>query len=235
MLLQINSLLSPEAMLDCFTFLKQSEGESVKLMALRIAYAQKFTINIDDLDCVYFLKNIQNWVNGKNLVEKTPVLSQENLEHVLPLLELIVQKQVTALNLSGQGLTIFPRAIENLANLTRLSLAYNQIAELPESLCDLLKLESLNLAFNKLTTIAHHIGRLGQLSMLNLMHNQLTELPKSIGNLTSLLGLDISENNLTCLPDEMINLIGLETLWVDSRVKICQALQDRGSLDIVEK
>ena len=226
--------LSLEDIQQRFDMFKKQENPFL-CMVLRLVCAQKFNVNLDELDAVYFLTNIQNWVNGSNLGQTTSLLSEENLQHVLPLLEAIIQKAVTRLDLSGQGLTMFPDAIDSLPNLKNLCLAHNQIAELPESIGDFKKLENLNLAFNKLTKIPDTIGRLTRLCSLNLSHNKLIELSKSIGDLVGLQGLDVSENNLIDLPDAMINLKNVETLWVDRSVVISEALQRQKGLDIEQK
>ena len=80
------------------------QEESIFKMALRLGSAKEHGTNLDDLDCVYFVNNIDMWVNGDDVWhgQTTPMLSQANLPYVLPLLEALIGAPVTKLNLSQQ-------------------------------------------------------------------------------------------------------------------------------------
>ena len=73
------------------------QEESIFKMALRFGCAKEHHVNLDDLDCVYFVNNIILWVNGDDVWhgQTTPVLSQANLPYVLPLLEALIGVPVT--------------------------------------------------------------------------------------------------------------------------------------------
>lgn len=125
------------------------DKESRYKMALRLVCAQAHKKNLDKLDCVYFIENIDNWINGCS-DKTTEVLRQEYLPYVLPLLEAIIGKPVTTLDLSKPSnanpknkLAWLPPEIYYLSNLIQLYIYGNNIMSLPPILNELTHLNSI--------------------------------------------------------------------------------------------
>ncbi len=104
---------------------------------------------------------------------------------------------VLSLDLSEQDLTVLPKEITKLTNLTKLKLFGNKLTVLPKEIGNLTSLKELYLHYNKLITLPKEIGNLTNLTILDLSHNKLTALPKEIGNLTNLKILDLKGNELS--------------------------------------
>ena len=113
---------------------------------------------------------------------------------------------LTELNLNTKKLTILPKEIGNLRNLTELYLLIDyQLTEFPK--------------IDKLTEFSKELGNLTNLTKLYLAIDKLTELPKELGNLTNLTKLNLYPDlqtmiskKLTILPKDICNLIKLTTL-----------------------
>lgn len=120
--------------------------------------------------------------------------------------------EVTALNLSYQGLTRIPDAVLECANLRTLLLNGNDIEELPARIGALAELRRLELSGNRVTAIPAEIGRLVKLRTLNLYGNRLRNLPPDIGRLTELEELVLCRNPLKELPAAIGNLKSVRKL-----------------------
>lgn len=129
-------------------------GKSTLMMALCLVCAQEFKFNLDaDLDCIEFLANIGKWVNGIAVGQQTVLFSQDNLRFVLPLLEYIICKPVTILNLGDNQLTSIPCEIGQLDNLKTLILSRNELSGIPPEIDNLGKLKVLYLFNNQFSDI----------------------------------------------------------------------------------
>ena len=172
---------------------EKDKPESIRKMALRLAYAQKFDQELDDnLGCVDFVRDYKCYgVNQVFLLKFTKLFSQAYLPYVLPLLESLIGQPVTELNLT-----------------------YNRLEELSESIGKLSNLKKLHLSHNELTGLSEWIGSLSNLSSLWLSGNKLTELPKLIGKLSNLEELNLAANQLMVLPGWIANLSNLSRLWL---------------------
>ncbi|KAG2707192.1 hypothetical protein I3843_05G125100 [Carya illinoinensis] len=108
--------------------------------------------------------------------------------------------QLTQLDVAGNQISgILPAALENLTNLTFLSMAQNLLTgSIPTYFGEFQNLEGLSLDGNRfLGLIPSSIGNLTRLVTLNLSQNKLEgSIPSSFGNFKSLQELDISENSL---------------------------------------
>ena len=131
---------------------ENDKPESIRKMALRLAYAKKFGKELDDdLECVDFVRGYKNYgVNGGKH-KNTKLFSRAYLSYVLPLLEPLIGKPVTKLYLTYNQLTELPESISSLSNLEWLWLSGNKLTELPESISSLSKLKRLDLHGNQLT------------------------------------------------------------------------------------
>ena len=130
-------------------------------------------------------------------------------------------KYLKILNISNNRISILPKSLGNLTNLTELCLSFNQFKKLPESLGSLTNLTSLYLTGNKLTKLPKSLGNLTNLTELYLSSNKLKILPKSLGNLTNLTELYLSSNKLKDLPESLGNLTNLTALGLSfNKLKI---------------
>jgi len=108
---------------------------------------------------------------------------------------ILLQTQLTYLDLSGNIITLISKEIGNLINLIELNLGSNQLKILPNEIGNLTNLKSFDLSWNHLTELPKEIGQLISLKELKLFFNQLTEVPKEIGNLKNLEYICLYEND----------------------------------------
>ena len=218
-----HSIKTHHVIMDCIRVLTQQEmqqffaqltSESTLKMALRLACAQKFNQNLDALDCADFVQHITRWIKP-SWQAQIQLFSQNNLQFVLPLLEPLVNKPITHLNLSNNQLTQLPDSLSNLVNLQHLNLSRNKLTQLPDFFGNLVNLEWLDLSNNQLTQFSGPIGNLVNLEWLDLDRNELTQLPDSFGNLVNLQMLWLSNNQLTSLPDSFNKLVNVYKLCLN--------------------
>ena len=127
---------------------------------------------------------------------------------------IFTNQTIKLLNLSNNRLSILPKEICNLINITNLDLSNNKLSILPLEICNLINITNLDLSDNQLETLPLEIGKLINLTYLELFNNQLSTLPKEIINLINLTDLYLSDNQLTTLPKEIGNLINLTDLFL---------------------
>lgn len=143
----------------------------------------------------------------------TIALRDSNLK-ALPATALTVGPAARVLDVTNNQLTCLPDQISNLANLTRLILAFNQLKFLPPSLSELTCLKVLTLDSNQLTSLPTDIGQLARLEKLSVKNNAISTLPISISQLQKLSVLDLSSNRLVELTHAVANCYQLEELDV---------------------
>lgn len=116
--------------------------------------------------------------------------------------------------LSNMSVTIFPKCLQKLANLTELDLSRNRIQKLPDSIGNLESLRWLDLHSNKLESVPESLGNLVLLTHLNLSNNRITSagLPSTLSSLTSLKSLNLGLNQLDTLPPSLEALDNLQEL-----------------------
>ncbi|XP_059307950.1 probable LRR receptor-like serine/threonine-protein kinase At3g47570 [Lycium ferocissimum] len=123
----------------------------------------------------------------------------------------------TSLEIFGLGYNMIvgslPAGLENLVNLTSLSLSNNNFkGSIPESLGKLRRLQGLELNGNKLSgMIPSSIGNLTSLTILHIEDNELVgNIPPELGQCTSLSVLNLIGNNLLgSIPKELAGLSSL--------------------------
>jgi hypothetical protein len=170
-----------------------------------------------------YLVNINRLLLWKKLPGGEEYLSREEIKH-LPLgkkgellRDWIAEncKSITALKLSGAGLTYLPSEIGQLPQLQWLHLDQNQLTSLPGAIGQMPQLRMLSLNQNQLTALPADIGQLPKLQWFNLSQNQLTSLPTEIGQLSQLRWLYLNQNQLTALPAEIGRLPRLTRLYLN--------------------
>ena len=98
------------------------------------------------------------------------------------------------LDLSHNGLSVFPIDSEVLPSLTKLSLAGNVLRKISDTLLTFSNLTFLDLSYTELDTVYASIDSFKNLTELYLNDNKLTNLPPEIKNLQELKLLDLSKN-----------------------------------------
>ncbi|WP_039384401.1 leucine-rich repeat domain-containing protein [Neochlamydia sp. TUME1] len=158
-----------------------------------------------------YLVNINRLLFWKKLPGGEKYLSREEIKHVFLgkkgelFRDWIAENRenITALDLSGVGLTYLPPEICQLSKLQELDLSENQLTSLPAKIGQLLQLQELNLRENQLTSLPAEIGQLSQLQWFYLNQNQLTSLPAEIGQLSQLQTLELAENPLKDIAEKI--------------------------------
>ncbi|PRQ22081.1 putative protein kinase RLK-Pelle-LRR-XI-1 family [Rosa chinensis] len=167
-------------------------------------------------------------------------LAKNSFTGKVPDLGSLSQLRLLSLNASGVS-GLFPwKSLENLTELTFLSLGDNRFdespitmelgkhdklywlylsncsitGEIPEGIGNLTLLENLELSHNHLVgEIPQSITNLKKLRQLELYANSLTgKIPAGLGNLTSLRNFDVSDNKLEGDLSELKSLTGLESV-----------------------
>jgi Leucine-rich repeat (LRR) protein len=132
-------------------------------------------------------------IYGKNKSELK--LTESDVNNLFK--ELIANKEkVLNLYLDGVGITKIPNSINELSNLTFLSLLYNDITNIPDELCSLKNLKTLSLSYNNISALPECIGSMSNLSNLYLSNNPITNLPDSIINLDKLQELNLKDTGI---------------------------------------
>jgi len=106
---------------------------------------------------------------------------------------------VYMLDLSGQGLDIFPKQICRMTKIFFLNLSNNNITEIPPKISKLIYLKNLNLSNNQIKNIPEELKEVRHIENLDLSHNELTLLPAVILRMGYLLTLDVSYNNINSI------------------------------------
>lgn len=125
-------------------------------------------------------------------------------------------KRIGEIRLIGKGITMLPKDIGQLSELTLLQLDSNAISSLPAELGNCKALTNLTLTYNKLTGLPPELGNLDSLHTLFLSHNTLTSLPDNIGNLKSLNNAEFDFNELSGLPASIGSLVNLIKLSLNN-------------------
>lgn len=112
-----------------------------------------------------------------------------------------VEHLVSVRLINQQYTTIPPRILDELTQLTTLSVRSNEIREVPKQIGQLTGLTDLSLMKNHLTRVPSSIGKLTRLTTLDISSNRLGSVPDGIGKLSNLQSLVLQENHLAGLPD----------------------------------
>ncbi|MBK8926311.1 MAG: leucine-rich repeat domain-containing protein [Crocinitomicaceae bacterium] len=123
---------------------------------------------------------------------------------------------ITEIDLSYQGLTVFPSEILLCSNLQVLNLSNNGIMKLPAGLAQLKNLKYLDLSSNQGLS-ASDLNEVFETATFNLSHLDLSScgllnLPENLGKQKNLTTCLLSNNRLTNLPYSMMELSNLKTI-----------------------
>lgn len=119
-------------------------------------------------------------------------------------------------DISYNSLTQIPYDKIEFSKCTNLNLKGNKLESFPKAICHINSLEKLNLSENTIKSFPDDTFiELDNLIELDLSYNELTYLPSSIGKLTKLKKLNLSGNKISTLPIEFEKLISLESLELE--------------------
>lgn len=131
---------------------------------------------------------------------------------------------VTEIDLSNQGLTVFPKEILNCYNLKKLDVSNNGLFHVPLELAQLSALEELNFSRNQgismidLDTIFAVASF--ELEKLNLSDCEAFMLPENLSNQLKLQELDISSNRIVDIPSSCMRLSQMKRVdFSDNRLR----------------
>jgi hypothetical protein len=128
----------------------------------------------------------------------------------LPKLEVLRLGDFMNLEFYVTRLKKLPKEIGNLKQLTYLEIQGNGLSELPSEIGKLTQLEFLDVSYNDLTELPSEIGNLKNLKYLSVDANNLLKLPVEIVNLTNLERLEIGLGNNSSL----LQLNDLQKEWI---------------------
>jgi hypothetical protein len=128
-----------------------------------------------------------------------------------------LNKDITALDLRGQGLNGFPKDILKNVQLQILLLDGQNIKEIPPEIKQLKNLQTLSIAKTQLTSLPPEIGQLKNLHTLFAQYNfSMPILPVEIWGLKNLQTLILRGNPLTQMPSKISQLKNLKVLDLKS-------------------
>lgn len=118
----------------------------------------------------------------------------------------------------GNKIEHVPPEIENLTNLTELTLTKNFIKFLPNQLCSLHQMRSLHISDNIIRNLPKNFGNLTNLRTLvcgsSLGGNLLAELPANFEKLTNLTSLGLTLNGFENIPCDIFKISKLQELYL---------------------
>lgn len=112
--------------------------------------------------------------------------------------------QLKSLNLSHNGLGVFPESVCEIQALTELYLSCNGLSSVPDRIGNLQSLQTLSLDGNRLGSLPEELGNLAQLSSLGLSFNDFPHIPCVLERLCALDKLSMAGNRV-----ETLDLCGL--------------------------
>ncbi|KAL2912888.1 hypothetical protein HK105_207669 [Polyrhizophydium stewartii] len=159
---------------------------------------------------------------------KTLWLDQNELEGEIPP-EIFRLRNLTSLNVQGNGLVEIPKGLTGLANLKILletvpatitllknlrilDLSWQSLKELPDDIGKLQSLSTLILSRNRISKLPESIGEIVLLEKLLVVDNALHTLPESVCELAYLMELDLQANQIGVLPENFGKLVRLRKL-----------------------
>ncbi|VDL93823.1 unnamed protein product [Schistocephalus solidus] len=146
-------------------------------------------------------------------------------------------KQLNFLEISRSGVSTLPEDIQNLSDLTKLSLQHNVLTQIPVGLGNVYNLRFLDLSFNNISNLPenlfdklNHLESLAldsnelqslpplkglvELHVLSVSSNKLSVIPETLSGCSKLMNIDFSRNVLTSLPTDLNKLTNLHRLNV---------------------
>lgn len=114
--------------------------------------------------------------------------------------ELVFERDLRVLNLTGNKIATIPEAIERLQSLKTLIVSSNELTKLPESIAELPFLETIEAQHNRLTDfVFFHRPFFVSLLHLDLSTNRLNKVPESILQIPKLRTLHLSYNKISSI------------------------------------
>lgn len=118
---------------------------------------------------------------------------------------------LTNISVSGSPAIVYTNVIQNLPNLTVLSIQSGGLSELPSFIADMSQLTSLLLKANQLTDLPD-LSKMTNLAGLVLDANAFTDIPATVGDLTSLTNFTAASNPIKTVTTDLSKLQKLTNL-----------------------
>ncbi|BDD04348.1 leucine-rich repeat domain-containing protein [Aureibacter tunicatorum] len=140
------------------------------------------------------IEEIPDYINEMNITQLN-VMNCPNLQYISPKLGECQSLEVLEFK-RNYKIKEFPKELDNLKRLKRLTLPNTGLTTIPDFVYELDSLKSLHLYENSISEIPPQIGQLKNLNRLLLSINDISSLPKEIGDLKQLELLDLRGNPL---------------------------------------
>lgn len=160
---------------------------------------------INSLIILFLTNNLLSKLNYQNLRSlEILCISQNNIKDIDESISCL-QNLNTLYMFENKITNISP--LENLTNLTNLSIGKNFISSIPYNFfCKVSKLKELNISNNCISTIPDNITNCTDLNYLCIKNNQISHLPKDIGNLRKLKIFEFDNNYIETYPNSFCYL-----------------------------
>lgn len=161
-----------------------------------------------------------NWKQTNRIIRKiTPECKLYVSINSLDSIETDLQKKITGVQLTAEGLNRIPENILSQKQLTYLSFLGNyyepnRFSGFREEFYNLSNLETLSFTYCQIDSISPRIEKLKKLKELHLKSNTLKQLPPEIGSLSNLTILSISGDSLIGIPPKIGELIKLKEFYL---------------------
>lgn len=136
---------------------------------------------------------------------------------------------VCRLDLSGKGLTEFPKEILKFPNLKRLILNNNQLSSIPDEIENMKTVLVIDISDNKFEKVPRGITRMVWLDQLALSNNPIQSLPSGLFGLTELTQLHLNGTKISDLSASIKYLSKLELLYLN-KTKLTSVPSEIGDL-----
>ncbi|MCE5316869.1 MAG: hypothetical protein LLG04_05840 [Parachlamydia sp.] len=141
----------------------QNDGESLTLSTesspKKVTRISSAGVNLIGLRNFFtFLKNLDERMFAKGLIEVVKACEEKGVEHLL---------QIKVLDLSGLNLKELPEELGLLTNLETLQISVNDLTSLPDSLRTLSKLRCVEMGYNKFRELPPVICQIARERMAN--------------------------------------------------------------------
>lgn len=112
--------------------------------------------------------------------------------------------KATQVYLQGCNISLAPKEIAKLKNLTHISLSMNQLRSFPEGLSSFRQLMEINLNDNQITALHENMNLPRTLARIDLRKNLIPSLPRNMNLSPNLTKLILSGNKIRSIPEDII-------------------------------
>ncbi len=141
------------------------------------------------------------------------VASKNNIDKILSSKQ--IQNRLKTLTIEGTDLSVLEGKVDNLTNLSYLSLIDCASNHQPISVYKLSTLTYLEIGNCNLQSISPQVANLSSIVSLKLYRNNISELTNDLMSLTNLELLDLRDNDLTSIPPVLYQMPNLKEVYLE--------------------